>query len=96
MELISTTKLNMQTGIYETTGANDNPISESLTCSLSDARIDAEEIWAEVGNYPINNMSTVKDNQEFAKLTYALALNDNSFVKAFLEIYSTINNRSAE
>ena len=41
-------------------------------------------------------MSTVKDNQEFDKLTYALALNDNSFVKAFMQIYSTINNRSAD
>ena len=71
-------------------------VSMAMTSSLSDARIDAEEIWAEVGNYPLNNMSTVKDNQEFDKLTYALALNDNSFVKAFMQIYSTINNRSAD
>ena len=74
----------------------NNKVPMARTSSLSDARIEASELWAEVGNYPLNNMSTVKDNQEFDKLTYALALNDNKYVKAFMEIYSTINNRSAD
>ena len=56
----------------------------------------ATEIWAEVGNNPINIYSTDIDNKEFDTLVYAVALNDESFVKSFMEILTTFNHRSAD
>ena len=66
------------------------------TPSLSDAHAEATEIWAEVGNNPINTFSTHMDNASFDTLVYAVALNDESFVKSFMEILTTFNHRSAD
>ena len=66
------------------------------TPSLSDAHAEATEIWAEVGNPVINNFSTCLENKEFDTLVYAVALNDESFVKSFMEILTTFNHRSAD
>ena len=35
-------------------------IPMSKTASLSDAHFMAEETWGEVGNYPLNNFSSIK------------------------------------
>ena len=63
-------------------------IPMSKTASLSDAHFMAEETWAEVGNNPINNFSSEGEQKEFNKLVYAHALHDESFIKAFMEIYT--------
>lgn len=63
-------------------------ISMSKTESLSDAHFMAEETWVEVGNNPINNFSSEGEQKEFSKLVYAHALHDESFIKAFMEIYT--------
>ena len=63
-------------------------IPMSKTASLSDAHHEATETWAEVGNNPINNFSTEGEQKEFDKLVYAHALHDESFIKAFMEIYT--------
>jgi len=60
----------------------------SKTASLSDAQNEATETWAEVGNNPINNFSTEGEQKEFEKLVYAHAMYDESFIKAFMEIYT--------
>ena len=70
-------------------------IPMARTQSLSDSHAEATEIWAEVGNNPINIYSTDIDNKEFDTLVYAVALNDESFVKSFMEILTTFNHRSA-
>ena len=66
----------------------NNKIPMSKTTSLSDAHFMAEETWADVGNNPINNFSSEGEQKEFNKLVYAHALHDESFVKAFMEIYT--------
>jgi len=66
----------------------NNKIPMSKTTSLSDAHIEATETWADVGNNPINNFSSEGEQKEFNKLVYAHALHDESFVKAFMEIYT--------
>ena len=66
------------------------------TSSLSDSHAEATVIWAEVGNNPINTFSTHMDNASFDTLVYAVALNDESFVKSFMEILTTFNHRSAD
>lgn len=63
-------------------------IPMSKTASLSDAQFMAEETWVEVGNNPINNFSSEGEQKEFSKLVYAHALHDESFIKAFMEIYT--------
>ena len=63
-------------------------IPMSKTASLSDAQNEATETWAEVGNNPINNFSTEGEQKEFEKLVYAHAMYDESFIKAFMEIYT--------
>ena len=63
-------------------------IPMSKTESLSDAHFMAEETWVEVGNNPINNFSSEGEQKEFDKLVYAHALHDESFIKAFMEIYT--------
>jgi hypothetical protein len=60
----------------------------SKTASLSDAQNEATETWAEVGNNPINNFSTEGEQKEFEQLVYAHAMFDESFIKAFMEIYT--------
>lgn len=63
-------------------------IPMSKTASLSDAQNEATETWAEVGNNPINNFSTEGEQKEFEQLVYAHAMFDESFIKAFMEIYT--------
>ena len=63
-------------------------IPMSKTASLSDAHFMAEETWVEVGNNPINNFSSEGEQKEFSKLVYAHALHEESFIKAFMEIYT--------
>ena len=63
-------------------------IPMSKTASLSDAHAMAEETWGEVGNYPLNNLSSKSEHEEFDKLVYAHALRDESYIKSFMEIYT--------
>ena len=76
--------------------STNTPVTLARTSSLSDAHAEATEIWAEVGNNPINTFSTHMDNASFDTLVYAVALNDESFVKSFMEILTTFNHRSAD
>ena len=76
--------------------STNSPVTLARTSSLSDAHAEATEIWAEVGNPVINNFSTCLENKEFDTLVYAVALNDESFVKSFMEILTTFNHRSAD
>jgi len=76
--------------------STNSPVTLARTSSLSDANAEATVIWAEVGNNPINNFSTCLENKEFDTLVYAVALNDESFVKSFMEILTTFNHRSAD
>jgi len=71
-------------------------ITLANTSSLSDARAEATEIWGEVGNYPINNMTTQETQDEFEHLVYSIALGNEKFIKSFMEILTTFNHRSAD
>jgi hypothetical protein len=59
---------------------------------LSDAHIEATELWAEVGNQPVRN--DIETPEDFIELGNALLTGNEKYVKAFLEIYTTFNNRS--
>jgi len=76
--------------------STNSPVTLARTPSLSDSHAEATVIWAEVGNNPINIYSTDIDNKEFDTLVYAVALNDERFVKSFMEILTTFNHRSAD
>ena len=59
---------------------------------LSDAHMEATELWAEVGNPPIRN--DIETPEDFVQLGMALLIGDDKYVKSFMEIYTTFNNRS--
>ena len=71
-------------------------IPMARTPSLSDSLIEATEIWLDVGNNELNMHMTEQDSKEFNQLVYAVALNDEPFIKSFMEIYTTFNHRSAD